>query len=157
MASSSCYCGNKLDFEQCCKTFIEKQRVPKTAEQLMRSRYSAYVIKDYPYILATYAAEQRVELSTEALAQSAGETQWLKLEVQEASTTANTARVRFKAFYRDQGQFYLMHEDSSFILEDNQWRYTQGQMQPDSGLLKPGRNDECLCGSQKKFKKCCGR
>jgi len=123
----------------------------------MRSRYSAYVVKQYTYILDTYAAEQKAGLDTQTLAQSAAGTQWLRLDIQATSSTSNKAKVRFKAFYRDGEQFYLMHEDSSFILENNQWRYTQGEIQDDSGLLKPGRNDECVCGSQKKFKKCCGR
>ncbi|WP_293763307.1 YchJ family metal-binding protein, partial [uncultured Paraglaciecola sp.] len=49
-----CFCGNTLAFEQCCKPIIDGQLNAKDAEALMRSRFSAYFINDYQYILKTY-------------------------------------------------------------------------------------------------------
>ena len=123
----------------------------------MRSRFSAYVIEDYPYILQTYASHQRSSLTVSQLADSAQDTQWLNLQVLAYHPQPNTAQVEFKAFYQVDGKFYVMHELSDFRREDGKWCYTSGLIQKDSGVFFPDRNSQCLCGSGKKFKKCCRR
>jgi len=139
----------------------------------MRSRYSAYVIKNYAYILASYAPLQQQNLSQQALAESAQNTKWLRLEVLHSTENEERAKsadsignainvestkngtVEFIATYAVDADFFLMHELSSFIQQDGHWYYTTGVMQEGSGQIIVGRNDPCPCGSNKKYKKCC--
>jgi SEC-C motif-containing protein len=50
-----------------------------------------------------------------------------------------------------------MHEISDFVFEAGTWLYADGIIKNDSGELSQDRNSQCLCGSGKKYKKCCGR
>lgn len=152
-----CYCGNKKRFETCCQPFIKQQETPDTPEQLMRSRYSAYCSQHYTYIFDTYASAQRKGLSAEDIKMSAENTQWTALSVCNTSTSENTGSVEFKAFYRVDSSFYVLHEESEFIKEKNQWRYTTGDIKADSGQLDIKRNELCPCLSQVKYKRCCGK
>jgi SEC-C motif-containing protein len=153
----NCFCGSECVFEQCCQPIISGKIDAQNAEELMRSRFSAYVIEDYPYILQTYASHQRSRLNVSHLADSAQDTQWLNLHVLAHHPKHNTAQVEFKAFYQVDGRYYLMHELSDFVRDDDKWFYTTGVIQKDSGEFSPERNSQCLCGRGKKFKKCCGK
>jgi SEC-C motif-containing protein len=152
----NCFCGNETTFEQCCQPIIAGKLDAKDSEALMRSRFTAYVINDYQYILHTYASAQRTHLTIKQLSESAQDTQWLSLQVLNHQTQERTARVEFKAFYQVESTYYVMHELSNFVLEAGKWFYTSGLVQKDSGKFTPERNSQCLCGSGKKFKKCCG-
>ncbi|AEP30244.1 SEC-C motif domain protein [Glaciecola nitratireducens FR1064] len=63
--------------------------------------------------------------------------------------------VEFVATYSIDGDFFAMHELSSFIKQDGNWYYTSGLTKEKSGQITPTRNDPCPCGSGKKYKKCC--
>lgn len=154
---NNCFCGNPVLFEQCCQPILAGQKEAKNAEQLMRSRFTAYVAGNFEYILKTYAAKQRTKLSVSELAKSAEGSKWLKLDVLAHRPNTTAAQVEFKAFYKVDSQFFVMHELSDFILEQGKWRYTTGAMQSGSAEFTPQRNSQCLCGSGKKFKKCCGK
>ena len=54
MTQSVCHCGLAKPFENCCGRFVVGDEVPATAEQLMRSRYSAFAVADEAYLLATW-------------------------------------------------------------------------------------------------------
>lgn len=151
-----CYCCSGEKFELCCGPILSGDAKAKNAEQLMRSRFSAYCTDNFQYILDTYGAEQRQNLTTEALKSSAGDTRWLGLQVIAfKETSEQTAQVEFVAFYKDAGNVYQMHEISDFELQQQHWKYTTGQMQADSGKIKLSRNAPCPCNSGKKFKQCC--
>lgn len=153
----NCLCGNKLTFEQCCQPIVSGEINAKNAEQLMRSRFTAYAIKDYQYILQTYASAQRTKLTVSELANSDQDTLWLSLQVLTHRSQSNTAQVEFKAFYQIDSHYYVMHELSDFVLHHGKWFYSTGVIQKDSGKFSPERNSQCVCGSGKKFKKCCGK
>ncbi|GGW89023.1 hypothetical protein GCM10007391_24000 [Alteromonas halophila] len=119
----------------------------------MRSRFSAYCIKDYAYILATYAHEKKAELTEQQLEESASGTQWFALQVDTRS--AIQSEVTFKAYYFANGKPAQLHETSQFIIEEDQWRYLDGAIHVDTGVVKLGRNEPCPCNSGKKFKQCC--
>ena len=42
-------CSGKL-YEECCESFHSKKEFPKTAEELMRSRYAAFAIPNGDYL-----------------------------------------------------------------------------------------------------------
>jgi uncharacterized protein YchJ len=47
-----CPCGG-ANYAQCCGRFIEQAEVPQTAVELMRSRYTAYTLREDAYLQAT--------------------------------------------------------------------------------------------------------
>ena len=76
-----CYCCSSKPFNECCEPFIKGVKYPNTAEQLMRSRFSAYATAHYQYILETYTKEKQKDLSVEDLVQSAQGATWFALKV----------------------------------------------------------------------------
>jgi SEC-C motif-containing protein len=114
--------GQTLGLTQCCGPFLAGEPAP-SAEQLMRSRYSAFVRGDVPYLLATWHASTRpAELSLEASAR------WLGLEVRHHHMTGpQTAEVEFVARFRVAGRAVRQHERSRFVQEEGRWFYLDGQ------------------------------
>lgn len=149
-----CYCCSNRLFSDCCEPII-KNTSALDPEQLMRSRFSAYAVKNYAYVLATYAPEQRRSLNLSTLRKSTNNTRWLKLDVLGSSERDAVGIVEFIATYALDTDYFRIHELSSFIKQDAHWYYTTGVMQNKSGKFTPNRNDECPCGSAIKYKKCC--
>lgn len=150
-----CFCDSGLGFSSCCQPILKGETRAADAKSLMRSRYSAYCTQQFDYILETYGADARLNLSIDDLKQSAQDTQWLALQVIQAGTENDTAFVEFKAFFKADNQLQVLHEKSFFALEDARWVYTHGTIFDDSGALKYDRNKPCFCASGKKFKRCC--
>lgn len=166
-----CPCGSMSDFSQCCFLLINRDMLAHSPEQLMRSRYSAYATNSADYIYQTYAKISQAEQSLNDIESWASQTKWLKLTINSASDFVNSEKdlpsniknsiirhptVCFSAYYQHQGLYFKMKERSRFILEDNQWRYLDGEVNESEELVTPNRNDLCFCQSQKKFKRCCG-
>ncbi len=51
-------CSGKL-YEECCEPFHSKKEFPKTAEELMRSRYAAFAIPNGEYLWQTTLPSKR--------------------------------------------------------------------------------------------------
>ena len=89
----------------------------------MRSRYSAFVFKLDPYLLATWHPDTRPE----TLDFDGDKTQWLGLEAkQHTLDTPDTATVEFVARYKLNGRAYRLHEISRFVREHGRWFYVDG-------------------------------
>jgi SEC-C motif-containing protein len=118
----------------------------------MRSRYSAYVLKQCDYLLATWQSKHRP--ASLVLDDSV---RWLGLTIIDAPPAEDgNAIVEFEARMLSAATVGAMHERSRFVLEQGRWLYTNGEMLPPSfQSWKPGRNEPCPCGSGKKFKRCC--
>lgn len=119
--SQACPCGG-ADYAQCCGRFINEGQVPQTAEQLMRSRYSAYVLHDEAYLKATWHSGTR---PTEDVAQDDG-VKWLGLEVRKHVPDGDKATVEFVARFKVGGRAQRLHEVSRFVREDGRWFYVDG-------------------------------
>ena len=143
-----CICDTTEIFENCCGAIITKQRKAMSAKELMRSRYSAYVKADTQYLLYSTAKENRYEEDVALIEQFATSVEWLGLEIIDSSYDS----VEFKAYYKDKDGIQVLHEKSSFIQEDGEWKYKDGILYNS----KVERNAPCPCGSGKKYKKCCG-
>lgn len=154
---SACPCGSEKQYNNCCLPLINLQTYAASPEALMRSRFSAYAKLNYQYVLNTYAKEARSKLTIAQLKSGNESTKWLKLEVLSAFSDNNEGEVEFIAYYQIHKDFYCMHERSRFILEEGQWRYLNGDMLNKSGRINITRNQTCLCGSQLKYKRCCGK
>lgn len=156
----NCYCDSGLSFSSCCEPYISGQQNAPSPQALMRSRYSAYCIENWQYILHTYGEIQRQSLSASDLQASAQNTRWQRLEIVATSDYATNGQnnlVEFKAYYLFEGRAHVLHETSRFEYQQDGWRYTTGVIHDKSGIIKLGRNDKCLCGSEKKYKQCCMR
>lgn len=142
-----CICGNKTEFSECCEPIITKQKQPASAEELMRSRYSAYVQGNGEYLVYSNVKENQFEEDIALIKEFSNSVEWLKLDV--LKVTPST--VEFKAYYKDQNGIVVLHEKSNFVQEDGIWKYKDGDLYNS----KVERNESCPCGSGKKYKKCC--
>jgi SEC-C motif-containing protein len=143
---SRCLCGNELNYDACCGRFIEKNEAPQTALELMRSRYSAYVLKKGQYLHDTCSKHLQVDEEIEEISEQ--KIEWLGLKIVESSENM----VTFMAYYKENGRVGVMKERSFFTQEAGMFKYDRGE------LLKAeiARNESCPCQSGKKFKRCCG-
>lgn len=91
----------------------------------MRSRYSAFVLGNEEYLLATWHPTQRPKSITFDSHQK-----WLGLKIVAATSTgANTAEVEFIARYRiGGGSAARLHERSRFVKEADRWLYVDGDI-----------------------------
>jgi SEC-C motif-containing protein len=124
---SSCPCGNLRAYAECCGRFHAGE-IPDTAPQLMRSRYSAYVLRLTDYLLATWHPDTRPE----ALAlPPPEELRWVGLDIRSQRLGGNgrRARVEFIARFREGGgsRVQAQHEVSRFVREDGRWFYVDGE------------------------------
>ena len=148
-----CPCGTEVDYEHCCGQFHCGAARPETAEQLMRSRYSAWALQLIDYLIATTWPRQQRQLQRKALEEWANATEWQQLKIVNTlhgDTDDTTGEVEFHATYRlkKNGKTDTHQERSAFIKEDNQWYFIVS-------TTVTSRNDPCPCGSGKKYKKCC--
>ncbi|MCJ0830666.1 YchJ family protein [Acinetobacter sp. NIPH1876] len=154
MASSqNCPCGQG-QYAACCQPLHLKQQVAQTAEQLMRSRYSAFALQQIDYILQTTALGQQSALDRAAIADWSQSNQWLKLDVvqHQPKLDKTHALVEFKAHYHDGTQAHIHHEISHFVLHQQQWYFLDPTLEMQTTMKQP-----CICGSGKKFKQCCAQ
>lgn len=123
---SACHCGRGRPYITCCGRLHSGAENAASAEALMRSRYSAYVLGLEPYLLATWHASTRP--AALHLAEDAG-TKWLGLEVKRQQVQdASHATVEFVARYRVAGRGHRLHETSRFVCEDGRWFYVDGDL-----------------------------
>ncbi|WP_394201809.1 YchJ family protein [Shewanella waksmanii] len=151
-----CPCGRqqsglRLSYQTCCQPFHTVQRVAADPETLMRSRYSAFVLKQHQYLIDTHHPKHLNGLTKADLDQQEL-TQWLGLQVINASNQTPIAQVTFQAWYLVDGHLDAIHEQSDFVFEDHRWWYTTGEQ---FQAVIPKRNMACICNSGKKFKQCC--
>jgi SEC-C motif-containing protein len=89
----------------------------------MRSRYSAYVLRDEAYLQDTWYARSRPDLK---LAAEDDGLKWIGLEVRRHEQNGDDAIVEFIARYKVNGRADRLHEVSRFVREDGQWFYVDG-------------------------------
>lgn len=123
---SACPCGSGKPYAGCCGELHAGAAEAPSAEVLMRSRYSAYVLGLEPYLLATWHASTRP--AALGLAEESG-TKWLGLEIKGRQLPdASHATVEFVARYRVAGRGHRLHEISNFIRQDGRWFYVDGDL-----------------------------
>jgi len=159
---SSCPCCSGKDFVACCKGIIDGSKIAQTPLELMRSRYTAHICKDMPHIIRTMRGKALKLFDQDKTRQEwFDQCEWTKLEIIDAPEITKHAKdgiVEFKAYYNFEDCEHILHERSKFMKLDNQWYYTASQKKNPAieSSNKVGRNDDCICGSGKKYKKCCG-
>lgn len=160
----SCPCGSNLDYNNCCEPFHLGEAKPETAQLLMKARYSAFVKNQIQFIADTHIPGTE-DFSIDEAREWATNSTWKGLKIVSAKNGLKedkTGVVEFQALYSDaQDKDYLHHEISTFKKVDDVWYYEDGQIVGTGPIKrsvpKVGRNEPCVCGSGKKYKKCCGK
>ncbi len=160
---ANCPCNSEKEYSQCCEPFHKEVATPKTAEILMRARYSAFVKEEIDFIASTHIPGTK-DFDLDEARQWAKTSTWKGLEIVKAEKGGETQTegiVEFKAKYSDNtDKDYLHHELATFKKIKDKWYFEQGQIVGTGPITratpKVGRNDPCTCGSGKKYKKCCG-
>lgn len=125
---SACPCGSGKAYTACCEPYLDHDQRPVTAEALMRSRYSGYVLARKDYLLRTWHESTRPETLD---LNDAGTVRWLGLKVVRTEAGGpDDARgvVEFVARSKVGGKAHRLHETSQFVREGGQWFYLDGTL-----------------------------
>jgi len=161
-AGDLCPCGSNRDFAACCHRYHSGEAIPETAEALMRSRYSAYVVGNVDYLENTWHPSTRKAFDKQSTQRDMPAIQWQGLKIlkcEQGLKDDDRGFVTFDAHYQNADTAYLLHERSRFLKQDGRWFYVDGVTkisQQSKKLTTIGRNQTCPCGSGKKYKRCCG-
>ncbi|KRG33265.1 YchJ family protein [Psychrobacter sp. P11G3] len=139
----------------------------ETAERLMRTRYSAFVLVKPEYIVKTTVPAQQALLNVAAIESWAKETDWAGLEIVEHTPKLGKrhAQVEFKAYFKSPEETasdlaektQAHHELSTFVKvkdkanNDVRWYFLDPTI-----AMTVSQKQPCICGSGEKFKRCCG-
>jgi len=122
--NSKCPCGSNKKYKECCFKF-HKGSNPKNALELMRSRYSAYVLGKAEYIIkTTHKDSPHFEKNKKEWIKSIkyfSTSQFHKLEIIEFIDGVKESYVEFTAYIDN----YIMHEKSFFIKEDKWYSFKE--------------------------------
>lgn len=165
---TNCDCGNSLNFDKCCGPYLKGESWPKTAEELMRSRYTAFARSQVSYIKNTLIGPAAKDFNERETREWASQSEWLGLEIlstEKGQIEDSVGTVEFKATYKKDDKTHEHHEISQFKKDmSGHWMFFEGhepqhkfQQTMTREEPKIGRNDPCHCGSGKKFKKCHGQ
>ena len=165
--TQECPCGSGKALSQCCGPYLKGAAWPQDAASLMRSRYTAYGLGQFDWLVESTHPDHREDVTVERLARSAEGVHWLRLDIAATRTdlpSEDSAQphdeVDFYAYYELEGVPRQLAERSAFSRKDGKLYYVGGvPLRPEGyrrAEAKVGRNDPCPCGSGKKYKKCCG-
>ena len=151
--SNACPCG-RGEYSSCCQPLHLGSTKAESAEQLMRSRYSAFAKHEIDYIQKTTALGQQAALDMPAIRDWSETNEWLKLEIVQVNEKLNKnhALVEFKAYFHD-GQQPQEHQEASHFVKINETWYFLDPTTDQKITMK----QNCICGSDKKFKQCCAQ
>ncbi|HVE09806.1 MAG TPA: YchJ family protein [Paraburkholderia sp.] len=116
-------------YDACCGRYLDGDQAAPNAWELMRSRYSAYVLGDVAYLRATWAPHTcPADLQVEPTAP--GAPRWLGLQIKRfAAQDESHAEVEFVARYKVDGRAHRLHEVSRFVRgEHGRWLYVDGEL-----------------------------
>ncbi|MNL11859.1 hypothetical protein D3C87_1327110 [compost metagenome] len=124
----NCHCGKSISYEECCGKFHSGDALPKTSEELMRSRYSAFVVKDIDYLAESLDPQNRHDFSRKDTETWANNATFTGLDIIKTEDNGNKGMVEFKAHYTIGAEAYVHHEVSTFRKQAGQWYYKSGKI-----------------------------
>ncbi|BCX47526.1 hypothetical protein HAHE_14340 [Haloferula helveola] len=125
-----CPCGSGQPYVSCCMPFLHSKTKPATAEQLMRSRYSAYYFRKVDYLVETTHPDTRKPGLRKELTKMVPQVNWAKLTVlatAKGGREDKVGKVEFIANYFVQGEPFELHEVSRFRRHKGDWKYLDGK------------------------------
>lgn len=127
-----CYCFSGGNYTDCCQPFIEGKTKPQTAEELMRSRFSAYAVCAVEYLLRSTHPSVRKHHNATEIETWAKSNSWEKLIIiskSDGEAKDKNGTVEFKAYFLDEnGQPQIHHELSNFRKELGKWFFVDGKV-----------------------------
>lgn len=115
-----CPCNPQKKYSTCCQKAHQDISNVTSAEQLMRSRYTAFVLANVNYLQKSHHSTTRPNKQEKrAIEKWTKSVKWLQLEI--LNTTENT--VEFKASFIENGAENVIHENSKFCKEEEHWVY----------------------------------
>ena len=114
-----CPCGSKKKYKKCCQIY-HKGSIAKTALELMKSRYVAFVIGDIKYIINTSTFQKDYD----DLKEFSNNCEFKKLDILEYGYDI----VTFKATLLCDGIDSSFIEKSKFVKKETKWYYESGEI-----------------------------
>lgn len=127
-SSDVCPCGGLpqgLTFAECCQPLLEGARQARTAEELMRSRYTAFAVGDADHLFRTWHPKTRP-----ADTQPEPNVDWCGLDILDTvdgGEDDDSGIVEFAAHFSADGDDGLMRERSTFSKRAGRWLYVDGE------------------------------
>ncbi|MCW8831618.1 MAG: YchJ family metal-binding protein [Gammaproteobacteria bacterium] len=125
MNEKQCPCGSGESFAHCCEKLLNGSATAETAEQLMRSRYSAYAEENENYLKNTWHAETRPETI-----EFVPTIKWTRLRIKntdKGGVNDEQGTIEFIATYKTNGRAFQLHEVSRFVRINGCWVYFNGK------------------------------
>ena len=122
-----CPCGrNNNLYKDCCFLVHSNIHNALTAEDLMRSRYSAFVMCNGDYLVLSHSRQFRDPSTMHNTIRWSRSIAWNRLEILSLENGLENdfeGIVEFKAYFREKNKLKYIYEKSSFIREDSHWVY----------------------------------
>lgn len=126
-----CPCNTIKNYADCCQKYIEGKVFPAIPSELMRSRYTAFVLADLSYIANTMKGPALAHFNPEETLAWLKEIEWEGLTViSERLKTPKTGFVSFEARFWQQGRLQYIREKSEFHKINGRWFYVEGTALP---------------------------
>ena len=124
--NNQCPCGSKLKYKKCCKSYHDG-KIAEDALILMRSRYCAYAVGDYKYILETTHESTR-DNDIQSIKEFSKQTIFQNLKIIDFIDGKKEAYVTFRASLLQNEKDSSFSEKSTFLYEQNKWYYVNGKI-----------------------------
>ncbi|TGO05529.1 YchJ family protein [Serinibacter arcticus] len=122
-AGERCPCRSRLPHAECCGPYLAGAPAP-TAVALMRSRFTAYALRDIEHLRRTWHASSRPEdLDLDDTVA------WVGLQIvgtTRGGESDSTGTVHFRASYRSATDRGVLEEVSTFVRNAGTWFYVAG-------------------------------
>lgn len=127
-----CPCGSFKKYKKCCKPFHDKITFPKTALELMKSRFSAFAVLNTDYIIFTTHENNSDYTSNlkswnQDIMNFSKNTKFEKLEILDFIDGEVESFVTFRATLFQDNTDISFIEKSRFLKVEEKWLYVDGQ------------------------------
>ncbi len=127
-----CPCCSGKTYLECCAPY-HQGKISKTAQELMRSRYSAYALNHVDYIIATThprhpSVSRNLNVWKEEILKFSMYTEFEKLEILDVKELEDRATVIFIAHLKQGEEDLTFTERSFFAKVEGKWFYVNGDV-----------------------------
>jgi len=129
--NNKCPCGSNIKYKKCCQVF-HKGKIASTSLELMKSRYSAYVLSDAKYIMKT-THEDNTDYSKDFsnwsvdILEFCNQGEFKSLKILDLIDGDKISFVKFHVELFIHGEDKSFTEKSKFLKHNNQWCYHSAQ------------------------------
>jgi len=133
---------------------------PSSAKDLLKTRYDAFVSGNIDFILESHHPETKEQVDRASIESWSKDSKWEGLTIESEKIDGDKTFIAFTVRYTREAETLNHRENAEFRKHEGRWMYFDSVFPKPETIRrdtdKVGRNDPCSCGSEKKFKKCCG-